>query len=200
MKTTESRFDEAIAQFDKRNAADPNQVIVDGVTYPKELLYAQRMTSRLEAFKPDASEILQLAARCQHIERWAIPRSAYAQDKIGYKKWRNELKRYHAKTAAEILELAGYDEKTIVLVQGLIKKRGLKSEPDVQALEDVVCLVFLEHYAIDFAQKHTEEKVIRILQKTWKKMSPTGHAAALALSLPASLTGLIKQAVEEVTK
>ena len=125
-----SRFAEAIAQFDALNAEDPNLVQVGDQQLPKELVYAQRMTTRLIAFQPDASEALRLAARCQHIQRWKIPRSDYATGPMGYKKWRNELKRLHAKTASSVLEDVGYDAQTITTVQGLLKKRGLKSEPD----------------------------------------------------------------------
>ena len=195
MKTTASRFQHAFARFDELNSEDPNQVLDDnGNAQPKELLYAERMAVGLLAFDPDASEVLQLAARCQHIQRWKIPRSDYTAGKMGYKKWRNELKRFHARAAAEVLEEVGYDAMTISRVQALIKKKGLKSDPEVQTLEDVVCLVFLKHYAQEFAGKHTEEKVINILRKTWKKMSPAGHEAALALDLPDDLTKLIELA------
>ncbi|MEM8485374.1 MAG: DUF4202 domain-containing protein [Bacteroidota bacterium] len=190
-----SKFAEAIAQFDALNAEDPNQVIIAGSQHPKELVYARRMSARLDAFQPDASVSLKLAARCQHIQRWKIPRADYAAGSMGYKKWRNALKRFHAQTATQVLERVGYDAATIDAVQGLLKKRGLKSEPDVQALEDVVCLVFLEHYATDFAGKHDEEKVIRILQKTWKKMSVVGHEAALALPLPTPVRALVLRAI-----
>ncbi len=190
-----SRFAEAIAQFDALNAEDPNQVTVAGTQHPKELVYARRMSARLDVFHPAASEPLQLAARCQLLQRWKIPRSDYALGSMGYKKWRNALKRFHAQTATQVLEQVGYDATTIDAVQGLLKKRGLKSAPDVQALEDVVCLVFLEHYAVDFAGKHDEDKVIRILQKTWKKMSAAGHTAALALPLSPALKQLVQRAV-----
>ena len=190
-----NRFEEAIAGFDRLNAGDPNQEIADGVSYPKELLYAQRMTACLHTFAPDASEPLQLAARCQHIQRWTIPRADYSKDRIGYKKWRNELKRFHAKTAASVLETAGYDETSVLRVKNLVMKKGLKSEPDVQTLEDIICLVFLEHYAVNFAEKHEDEKVISILRKTWKKMSSRGHAAALDLALPQHLKELVGKAV-----
>jgi F0F1-type ATP synthase gamma subunit len=62
-----------------------------------------------------------------------------------------------------------------------LRKRGLKTDPEVQLLEDVICLVFLEHYFHDFAQKHSEEKLLPIVQKTWKKMSAQAHEAALQI-------------------
>jgi hypothetical protein len=37
-------------------------------------LYAQRLTDWVLRLSPDATEELRLAARCQHICRWEIPR------------------------------------------------------------------------------------------------------------------------------
>jgi len=195
MNNSSTRFQQAIARFDAANGEDPNQESWLGVEHPKELLYAQRMTGWLERFAPDASEALRLAVRAQHIRRWALPRSDYPEGKEGYKRWRSTLARFHAQTAGEILAEAGYDDETIRRVQGLIRKEQLKRDPEAQCLEDVVCLVFLENYFADFAQKHDEEKIIDILQKTWKKMSPAGHAAALGLVLPAEARALVGKAL-----
>ncbi len=195
MKNNSGRFEEAIAAFDGLNEEDPNEVVVEGQRYPRELLYAQRMTDCLMQFKPDASEALKLAARSQHIQRWKIPRSEYPMTRVGYKRWRNQLMHFHADTAGNIMEKVGYDAESIEQVQNLLKKRGLQSNPDAQTLEDVICLVFLENYAADFAAKHEEEKMLDILRKTWKKMSAQGHAAALALSLPAPVQQLVEKAL-----
>jgi len=164
----------AFAAFDAYNAKDPNQETYAGTPYPKELLYAQRMTDRLAAYAPQVPEYLQLAARCQHIGRWEIPRKSYPMDRVGYLKWRNELKGHHAKIAEGILQDCGYDANTIEIVKFLLLKRELKQNPDTQLLEDVICLVFIEFYLEDFAAQHEEEKVIDIIRKTMKKM--TGRA------------------------
>lgn len=190
-----TRFELAIEAFDRLNASDPNLEAVDGQNHPKELLYARRMTDRLLQFMPEASEALQLAARSQHLQRWKIPRSEYPMTRIGYKQWRNRLMQFHAKQAVSVLEEVGYGEAEIERVASLLKKRGLKTDPDAQALEDVICLVFLEHYAADFAARHDREKMVGILQKTWKKMSPAGHAAAHALGLPAPVQDLVAAAL-----
>ncbi len=195
LKNKSPQFEAAIAAFDALNAQDPNAEIVNGQVLPRELVYAKRMTDRLLRFKPDASEALQLAARSQHIQRWTIPRSEFPMDRVGYKRWRNRLMQFHAETAGRVMQDVGYDDETISQVQDLLKKRGLQSNDDAQALEDVICLVFLENYAADFAAKHEEEKMIKILQKTWKKMSAKGHAAALALSLPAPVEALVEKAL-----
>lgn len=193
--TESTRFDEACARFDAANAEDPRTERAEGVDYPKELLYARRMTERLRAFSPDASEPLQLAARCQHIRRWTIPRSEYPMNRRGYKQWRNALARYHADTAGDILREVGYDEETVEHVQSLLMKKRLKRDPEAQVLEDVVCLVFLEHYFPDFAREHSEEKLIDILQKTAQKMSPAGRNAALALDLSQETRTLLGKAL-----
>ncbi len=192
-----SRLQAAFAAFDEANAADPNTVAADGREWPKELLYAQQMTRWLERFAPDASEALRLAARCQHIRRWEIPRDTYPRDRVGYLKWRTELKHMHARIAEEILREAGYDAETIARVQSLLKKERLKSDPEAQTLEDVVCLVFLENWFADFSQQHAPDKVVDIVAKTWKKMSPAGHRAALDLAgtLPDAARVLVERAL-----
>ena len=142
------RLKKAIEAFDQANAADPNQEMWQGKSYPKELLYGQRMTACLNSFEPNASEVLQLAARCQHICRWEIPRNTYPMDKTGYHAWRNYLKKYHAEKAGAIMENIGYEAETIQEVQKLLQKKQLKRNPDTQTLEDVICLVFLEYYLV----------------------------------------------------
>ncbi|NJN47304.1 MAG: DUF4202 domain-containing protein [Candidatus Competibacteraceae bacterium] len=195
MSTDPNRFNNAIARFDQANAEDPNKTVVGDTEYPKELLYAQRMAAQLEQFAPAASEALRLAARCQHIRRWTIPRDQYPAGRKGYKQWRANLAKFHADTASEILREVGYDDTTIRQVQALLRKEKLKSDPEVQTLEDVICLVFLNHYFADFAHKHDEEKIIDILRKTWKKMSPEGQAAALALELAPDSKNLVGKAL-----
>ena len=192
-----SRLHNAIARFDASNAEDPNHVVVDGRPRPKELVYAEQMTRWLHELEPAPSEPLQLAARAQHIRRWTIPRDSFPDGRAGYHRWRTTLQQFHAETAAEILRSVGYDEPTIARVQSLLKKEHLKSDPEMQRLEDVICLVFLENYFADFAAEHDEEKVIGIIRKTWNKMSEVGRAAALTLTLPASARRLVERALSE---
>jgi len=192
-----SNLEQAFAAIDEANAADPRSIEVDGVPQPYELVYGQRMSAVLTAFAPAAAPPLQIAARAQHLERWAIPRSDYPMDRVGYLTWRNDQKKRHAARAGELLEPLGFTNETIKRVQFLLEKKRLKQDADTQTLEDVICLVFLEHYALDFAGEHAEEKVIDILQKTWGKMSAQGQAAALRLSLPEAVGRLVKKALED---
>ena len=189
------RFREAVARFDRANAEDPNVETVDGASRPKELLYAQRMSDALERFAPEASEVVRLAVRCQHIRRWTVPRDTYPEGRDGYRRWRSDLGRFHAETAGDILHQVGYDDATVGRVQALLRKERLKADPEVQLLEDVVCLVFLRHYLAPFAAQHADEKVVGILRKTWRKMSERGRAAALDLDLAPALRALVTQAV-----
>lgn len=175
------RFSEAISMIDTANSADPNSIVVAGQSRPSERVYGERMSAMLDTYAPDASEVLRLAARAQHICRWRIPRSDYPMDRSGYLRWRNELKRKHAEWTGEILARCGYGSETIARCGALLRKENLKGDADAQTLEDVACLVFLAHYANDFSLRHDDGKVVDILGKTWKKMSDRGRKAALAL-------------------
>ena len=188
-------FQTAIAAFDAANAEDPNSEEAPGGPQPRELLYAQRMSEGLERLYPEASEALRLAARCQHIERWRRPRRDYPEGRVGYLTWRRDAKSFHAERAAEILRGLDYPEQTVARVQSLVRKERMTADPETQALEDAICLVFLTHYFEAFAARHDDEKVVDIVRKTWRKMSDHGREAALALSLPAKAAQLIENAL-----
>jgi hypothetical protein len=184
-----NRFDRAIEAFDAANAQDPSK---------QALTYAQRMTAWLKRLAPEAHEPLKLAARAQHLMRWKIPRSDYPMDRAGYHRWRTGLFEFHAEEAAKILRGVGYEDATIARVQALLRKERIKSDPDMQLLEDVICLVFLENYFHEFAQTHDEPKLVTIVQRTWKKMSPRGHQVALELPLAPQDRALIERALKDV--
>jgi hypothetical protein len=190
-----NKFERAIQLFDAANEGDPNKESFNGIIYPKELLYAQRMTNKLNSFEPDAEEALQLAVRCQHIQRWVIPREDYEMNRTGYLAWRNQLKKFHAERAAKILESVGYDQDVIDKVKFLLLKKKLKRDEMTQTLEDVVCLVFLEFYFEGFSEKYSEDKLIDILRKTWAKMSEKGRNAALDLKLGDRSSELVSKAL-----
>ena len=193
MKPT--RFETAIALIDKKNAEDENTYQVSGLEYPKELLYSQRMTRTLLRFEPNASKALQIAARAQHICRWKIQRDEYPMDRVGYLKWRETLKKMHADITGEILQQVNFDVQFIDRVQKIILKKLMKKNEESQTLEDTICLVFLDYYFDEFAAKHSDEKVIDILQKTWVKMSAKGHEAALKITFSEKGLALVKQAI-----
>jgi hypothetical protein len=197
---TQTLYQTAIAALDAANAEDPNTEMFEGKPYPKELLYAQRMSQMQQRFAPEASEAVKLAVRAQHIQRWKIPRSHYPMGKTGYLKWRTTLYKFHAETAGGIMQEVGYDKEMIACVKMIVSKRGLKTNSGTQMMEDVVDLVFLEHYLLGFAAQHPEydeEKWIDIIKKTWRKMSPHAHEFALSsmIKLPETLVPLILKAV-----
>ena len=190
-----SRFERAIARIDEVNSGDARTIHVDGVEEPRELLYGRRMSDALEQFEPNASEALRLAVRAQHIARWRIPRDDFPRDRAGYKRWRTGLMQMHADLAAGILREVGYDDDLVDRVGQLIRKQGIKRDPEAQTLEDVVCLVFLKHHLEEFAADHEEARIVEILQKTWVKMSTRGQDAALQMGLTGRGGELVAQAL-----
>ena len=193
MKPT--RFETAIALIDNANSKDTSVYKVAGIEYPKELLYSQRMSRKLLQFSPNASKALQIAARAQHICRWKIPRDTYPMDRVGYLKWRETLKKMHANLTADILKEVGYDKEYIDRIRAIILKKLIKKNEESQTLEDTICLVFLDYYFEEFADKHPDDKVVDILQKTWKKMSNAGREEALKLKFSNTSSVLINQAL-----
>jgi Domain of unknown function (DUF4202) len=177
-----ARFQQVLRRFNDENAGDPNLVVVDGTTRPGELVYAQWLADWVLRLCPEASEALQLAARCQHICRWMIPRNSYPMTRAGYLRWREELKRFHANKSSEILREAGYPEEMIERVRELNLKKNLGEDPECQVLEDALCLVTLQYQLGDLMDKTEPDKMVAILQKTWKKMSPAAQKEALGVS------------------
>jgi hypothetical protein len=189
------RLARVLARIDAANAADPNLVAEHGEWIPKELLDGRRMSEALAKLVPAPSELLQIAVRAHHLERWKIPRETYPPGRAGYLRWRTDLARMHADRAGFFMRLEGYDDDAIARVQALIQKKQLGRDPEAQALEDCACLVFLEHHLETFARKHDGDKVIAILRKTWAKMSERGRAAALALPLTLEARAWIEKAL-----
>lgn len=194
MPSSPEKFTSAIAAFDAYHERDPNSVNIHGIVYPGELLYAIRMTDQLSKLAPNAGEVVRLAARCQHIGRWEIARNEFPMDRKGYLQWRNAEKIRHAAIAEKILIECGYDRERIDEVSALILKKGIQSDNNTQLLEDVACLVFIEHYLAEFASRHSDEKVVDILRKTLKKMSATGKAAVASLKISAPVRSLLERA------
>jgi hypothetical protein len=188
-------FQNASTWIDAENEQDPNSEIFQSKNYPKELLYSNRMYEKLMVFEPNASEEIQIASKAQHICRWKMPRESFPMDRVGYLKWREDLKKFHAKTTANILVKAGYSNDFIDRVSFLIEKKLLKKDMETQLLEDVICLVFLEYYFEPFVQKHDREKMKNIILKTWNKMSEAGHQEALKINFSDANFQLIKEAL-----
>ena len=190
------RFEAALRRFDLENSRDPNREMANGISHPRELLYAQRLTDWVLRLCPDASEELRLAARCQHICRWEIPRGSYPMTRPGYLKWRADLKQFHAQKAGEILLETGYDETAIRRVQELNQKKNFPDDPETRALEDALCLVFLQFQFAGLAAKTDEDKTINALQKSWHKMTEAARAEALKLDYGPRENILLQRALQ----
>lgn len=186
-----------LGSIDQVNAKDPNTVSDGNAMRPAELVYGERMSATLAQFCEAAGDHLRIAVRAQHIERWMHPRASYPAGRVGYLKWRSDLKDHHARRTGELMQTAGFGQSDIDRVATLIGKKGIKRDPEVQVLEDVACLVFLEHYAGEFIAKHEDDKVADILRKTARKMSAEGAAAAAKLHLPERLGRLFAKTLAE---
>ena len=193
-----NKIERAIELFDEYNRQDPHVLTWSGVEYPSEYFYALQLYQWVKKLAPDASEALLIAARCQHIGRWTIPRTQYPAGKAGYLRWRTDLAKFHASTAETLLREAGYTYEIIHEVRNIVLKQNLKTDEDVQVMENALCLVFLEFQFEEFISKHDEEKVIRIIQKSWKKMSAPGRDAALALHYGPLEKQLLEKALPEL--
>lgn len=193
------RFIEAVRRIDAANSHDPTRIVVRGLERPKELAHAELATEwawRLRDVEgSEPSEALLLAARAHHIERWLVPRETYPDGRAGYLKWRTGLHRFHADRAAALVRESGYDESTIEAVGRIIHKERPKANRDSQALEDALCLVFLEtQLELDW-QRIDDDKMVEVLRKTWRKMSTAGRDAALALDLGERAGAIVARAL-----
>lgn len=192
-----SKLSEVLTAIDAANAMDPRTDRDDnGTDVPEALLYGQRMTAELERlFGVDVADVLKIACRGQHIERWKIARSSYPEGRTGYLTWRRDQGRAHGERLAELMRDAGYDEVDCARVGVLLRKEGLKRDPQVQMLEDVICMVFLKHYFAAFAEKHDFEKVVDIVAKTARKLSEGGRNRVLQeFELPDALVDAVRAA------
>jgi hypothetical protein len=194
-----ARLEKALERFDEENSHDPNTVDVNGTQRARELVYAGWLSDWVLRLLPAASEELRLAARSQHLCRWMVPRASYPMTRAGYLSWREGLKKFHARKAAEILTTLGYSEAQIARVSILNLKKALPQDVEAQTLEDALCLVFLERQFAELAQKTTEEKMLGVLRKTWKKMSPAAREHALQLSYGAREKALLERALSGAT-
>lgn len=189
-------LDLVLRLIDQVNAADPNQEIWQGESQPKELLYGRRMSEWLEKLRPEAGDLLRIAARGQHIRRWEVPRDSYPMTREGYLKWRTFLYGFHGEKLGELMAEAAYPPEDVARVRAILSKRGMKTDPEVQLIEDVACLVFLEYYFLAFTATQDDDKLLGIVRKTWNKMSGTARNRALTLDFPDSVQPLLARALE----
>ncbi|MGQ0823696.1 MAG: DUF4202 domain-containing protein [Actinomycetota bacterium] len=190
-----ARFPRAIAAIDAANRDDPNIVSVRDRTGPKEIVHAELVTEWVHVLAPDASEALLLAARAHHLRRWTSPRASYPPGRAGYLRWRRNLHQRHADELGTILADAGYDDATIARAQAIVRKERLATDPEVQALEDALCLVFLETQLADVAARIEPATLDKVVQKTAAKMSDAGRAAIARVPMDADARAILDRAL-----
>lgn len=190
------QLEKALQLIDEAHAEDAKKVTIEGQEVPYELHYARQMTWYLERRAPDASEALKIAIRAQHFRRWEVPRDSYPMTRIGYHSWRTFLKKRQAQLVKPIMQDCGYSAEDTQKTMAMIEKQGLREgDPETQVLEDVACLVFLDDQFEAFEKTLDEDKIIKILQKTWVKMSPEGHKMALDLHMSQRCQELVGKAL-----
>ncbi len=194
--SSDPRIREAIELIDRANAGDPVRIVVHGEEKQKELAHSELMTRWVRRLRPDAGDELLIAARAHHIRRWEIPRSSFPAGRRAYLQWRAALQKLHAEATGEILDAVGYDQVFIDRVQKIVRKHDLRRDPEVQTLEDALCLVFLETQLGDLRRDHGFQKVYEILVKTLRKMSDNAKELALELELPVEDREILERAVE----
>lgn len=192
---SDTPYTKTLATLDALHAQDPRHVEVEGAPVPRELWHAGRMNAWLERLHEHPDELMRLAVRGQHLQRWQVPRSDYPEGRVGYLTWRRDQGRRAGETTAALMREAGFDDESAEAVQRMIRKQGLGRDPGAQAVEDCACLVFLENYFADFARQIDHDHLIRIVQMTWKKMSPKAHELALGLPMSPAARSLVEEAL-----
>ncbi|MGM0914614.1 MAG: DUF4202 domain-containing protein [Pseudomonadota bacterium] len=190
-----SPFERTLAALDALHAQDPRHASVEGESVPHELWHAGRMSAWLERLHEHPDELVQLAVRGQHLQRWELSRSEYPEGRVGYLTWRRDQGQRAGETTARLMLEAGYGDEDAEAVSRMIRKQGLGREAGAQAVEDCACLVFLENYFADFSRQIDHDHLIRIVQMTWKKMSPRAHELALALPMTDQARALVEEAL-----
>ena len=191
-----NQYQQALERIDALHAEDPRAVAVDGVELPKELWHARRMSAWLERIQETPDELTRLAVRAQHLQRWKIPRTEYPQGRRGYLAWRREQGRRAGETTAAVMEESGYRPEDASRVATMVRKEGLGRDDAVQAVEDCACLVFLENYFADFLHKVEHDHMVRIVRKTWRKMSARAQELAMTIPLTKEAQRIVADALE----
>lgn len=199
LEPVNDRFALCVRLIDEANAADPACCELNGEQRPRCLVEGERAQSWLERLHPNASDALKLAARAHHVRRWEVPRDSYPLTRVGYHAWRTRLYGFHGEVLGAFMERAGYPVEDVTRAQEILSKQRIKVDPECQAHEDAVSLAFLEVRLAEFAPRISDEQLLRALRRTWAKMSPDGHAAALELaaSLPAEMQALLRAALAQ---
>jgi hypothetical protein len=189
------RLLQAVIAFEQIGKHDPKRIVVDGTSQPRQIGEAQVLLGFVLALEPTPSSALMLACHCQHLGRFGSPRDEFPAGREGYRAWRVEAARRSAAEAARILTNLGFEAEFVEAVSAIVTKRGRGQNPDVQAMEDALCLSFLTLDAPEFAGRHSEPEMLRIVQRTWLKMSERSRTFALEQPLAPAVRLLVEKAL-----
>jgi hypothetical protein len=192
---TAAAVDRALDLLHAAHEADPRHRQTAAGSRPVESVWCEQVENWVRRLAPGASAALRLAAAAQHLERWRWPRSGHPEGRAGYLRWRREVARSQADRARRICLDAGGPETVADQVAALVRKEDLANDARTRVLEDAACLAFLELDLDDFAERHEDADVVRILTRTWRKMSDAGRAAATRLELSPRASGLLDAAL-----
>jgi len=195
MRRLSDSYGAAVAAIDAANAADHNMVSFGGVAQPLALVHGRLAADWVARLVDDPDEPLLLAARAHHLRRWEVPRSTYPDGKVGYLRWRRDQKQRHAVDVEAILVAAGYESPVVIRTQQLIRREGLGSDPDAQVVEDAACLVFIETQLAGMEARLEPTRLLEVIRKTARKMSPAALAAVGQIDLDARASALLDAAL-----
>ena len=188
-------LDAAFAAIDAANADYPNTLLVRGELRPKEQAHAEMAVEWIRRLVEDPSDALLLAARAHHVRRWEIHRDTEPDGRNGYLVWRRKLEQHHADVATRVLTDVGVDPDLVARVSEIVRKRRIKTDAEVQAFEDALCLVFVETQFTDLADRLDEDHMVDVTAKTLQKMTPKGREVALTLPLDADSLRIVEKAL-----
>lgn len=189
---TQEQYRKASAKIEAIHNEDINTEIFEGQEQKSELLYSGRMLSVLDLVAPDSCYELKLAAQCQHMSRWSIPRATFPMDKKGYYQWRAAVMEHQLGVTVNALQAAGIDDESISVVVDALKNKADKSNVNASIIEDTACLVFIKWYLKPFASQFEADKAADILRKTARKMSNRGLGLISRMELSPSVLEILK--------
>jgi hypothetical protein len=191
------RFQQAVDAIDNANAGDPTSVTVRGERRPLALAHGVLATEWVSKLAPDADETWLLAARAHHLRRWELPRNTYPAGRAGYLRWKRDQRQRHAEDIAALLGPIGYERATIDRVQSLVRRDDLATDPGSQAVEDGACLAFVETQLSDVATRLPRDRLVEIIRKTLRKMSPAAQAALAGVDLGTNERAVLDEAARQ---
>ncbi len=186
-----TRLVETLAAIDEANAADPNDLAGE----PLALLQGRAASRWLESLCTDASDELRLAVRAHHLRRWELKRADFPVGRAGYLRWRRENKAHQAASLGTLMHAQGWPPSSVADAQLLLGRTRLRTDPATQALEDAACLVFLETQFDDMAERTDHDRLVAIVAKTLRKMSPDAVTLAGSIGLSTTSQAVLADAV-----